>query len=665
MILDELTLHNFGVYGGRQTITLTPTEQGRPITLFGGLNGGGKTTLLDALQLCLYGSSARCSNRQSLTYEEFLRRSIHRGAAEPEAAIEIAFRHTANGEEQRFRLHRSWRATANGCRERFHVLRDDNLDVLATEHWGEQVEDFIPARIAHLFLFDGEKVESYAELDGAPALIATAIQNLLGLDIVERLTADLLVLERRKRIEARPDAEDDALSALRQQIASLDGARQRLALERATAQNGLDRRIAELNELEARYRREGGTLFDQRAELENQATDAERSLSQLRRELRDFAAGSAPLLLLEGLLGDTLKRSAREQLTRNAREAASALADEHDAILKLPELAAIRGKQRAALVGALARRLDERRQAASAPILLDLSPDAQSLLSSLVTDELPRARDLAWRFVRAEQQASRAFETARDALAAVPSHDAIADLVAQREGALAEVTRLQSAQQERDQEIARLDRELAQLRERATRLAEADARRRFEREDLQRLMQHSVKVRATLDQFREAVVARHVARIERLVLESFQQLIRKRTLIAGLRIDPQTFELELRGAGSKSVTPERLSAGERQLLAIAILWGLAKASGRPLPTVIDTPLGRLDSIHRGYLVKRYFPNASHQVLLLSTDEEIAGPYYEALRPAIGRTYSLRFDEQEGRTIVEPGYLGEKEPAHAD
>jgi DNA sulfur modification protein DndD len=92
------------------------------------------------------------------------------------------------------------------------------------------------------------------------------------------------------------------------------------------------------------------------------------------------------------------------------------------------------------------------------------------------------------------------------------------------------------------------------------------------------------------------------------------------------------------------------------LLAIAILWGLARASGRPLPTVIDTPLGRLDSQHRDHLVRRYFPHASHQVLLLSTDEEITGTYYKALRPSIGREYRLSFDEKNARTVVEPGYF---------
>src|SRR6185436_7598303 len=95
----------------------------------------------------------------------------------------------------------------------------------------------------------------------------------------------------------------------------------------------------------------------------------------------------------------------------------------------------------------------------------------------------------------------------------------------------------------------------------------------------------------------------------------------------------------------RELSPERLSAGERQLLAVSTLWGLARASGRPVPVVIDTPLGRLDSTHRQHLLERYFPQASHQVILLSTDKEIDEAAYAKLKPAVSRAYTLRFDDK--------------------
>jgi len=128
--------------------------------------------------------------------------------------------------------------------------------------------------------------------------------------------------------------------------------------------------------------------------------------------------------------------------------------------------------------------------------------------------------------------------------------------------------------------------------------------------------------------------------------------------VSALKINRETLQIELTGRDGAPLPPDRLSAGERQLLATSVLWGLARASGRPLPTVIDTPLGRLDSSHRRRLVSHYFPFASHQVILLSTDEEIAGGYFEALKPYIGRVYHLNFDESIGATRVEPGYFGE-------
>ncbi|MCY4257651.1 MAG: hypothetical protein OXE04_05105 [bacterium] len=77
-----------------------------------------------------------------------------------------------------------------------------------------------------------------------------------------------------------------------------------------------------------------------------------------------------------------------------------------------------------------------------------------------------------------------------------------------------------------------------------------------------------------------------------------------------------------------------------------------------LPTVIDTPVGRLDRSHRKNLIQRYFPNASRQVVLLSTDEEIVGDHLELLRPHIGLEHSLDFNEADGSTSVMMGYFDE-------
>lgn len=129
-------------------------------------------------------------------------------------------------------------------------------------------------------------------------------------------------------------------------------------------------------------------------------------------------------------------------------------------------------------------------------------------------------------------------------------------------------------------------------------------------------------------------------------------------MVARIAIDPETYRIQLFDRSNSTFPAKRLSAGERQLLAIGLLWGLARTSGRPVPIVIDTPLGRLDSSHRVNLVESYFPNVSHQVLLLSTDEEIDEKHLGRLRDHISHAYLLHHDDHNGGTTVDDGYFWE-------
>lgn len=159
-----------------------------------------------------------------------------------------------------------------------------------------------------------------------------------------------------------------------------------------------------------------------------------------------------------------------------------------------------------------------------------------------------------------------------------------------------------------------------------------------------------------MQEFLQRVTARKIDRLSALITESFRFLLRKQEFVERIYIDPATFAITLCDDSGASIAKERLSEGEKQIFAISVLWGLARASARPLPAVIDTPMARLDAKHRNHLVERYFPHANHQVVIFSTDTEVDRQYYPLLQPFIARAYHLNYDEKRKVTIGEEGYF---------
>ena len=184
----------------------TLTLKQRPVVLIGGMNGAGKSTIMDAIQLALFGKLARCAGRRESSYEEFLRRAINHDATPQEARIQLEFVSQGGGQQTRVCLDRSWMSGDGRVRERFEVRRDDAVDRLLTEHWLEHLDHWLPHSLSQIFFFDGEQLEALADAATSAAVLRGAVEGLLGIDLIGRLAADLSVLERRKEVGLLPDA---------------------------------------------------------------------------------------------------------------------------------------------------------------------------------------------------------------------------------------------------------------------------------------------------------------------------------------------------------------------------------------------------------------------------------------------------------------------------
>lgn len=670
MILDHLIIENFGVYGGRQEAKLSPAP-GRPIILFGGMNGGGKTTLLDAIQLAFYGSKARLSNRGRLPYREYLRDSIHRGADPGEGAgVTLRYRRFTNGESRAYELQRHWRVGISGIEETFQVLCDGRPDALLTEHWNESIAAYLPVRLAHLFFFDGEQIKDLADGNQTAEIIGSAIEGLLGLDLLERLNADLKVFERGIRDEQRKEGkEDETARQLRQaegELAEIDRHLEEIGLAEGAKVNEANQHAKTLAEREGEFQAAGGDLYLRHAELLQHKDELNRAKAMAETTLRELAAGPLPFALVDDLLGQVADQARRETQVRHARVLLEALEERDsgiiDALSQSGESAPLDPTSCERIERLLA---DDRRQRsglASEPLILDADDQLPARIEHLRSTLIPNAQCHAKTLTEQIRSLDEQLQRIADELARVPTREHIAAAQQALDQALAAHTAKRAEIAALRDRRETLLRQHAATKERLARLGFADIDARYQDDEQARMLKHSARVRDTLARLRARIAARHTERIESLMLDSFQTLLHKTDLVRGLKVDPNSFVATLTGNDGRPLPFDRLSAGERQLLATAMLWGLARASGRPIPTIIDTPLGRLDSSHRRNLVERYFPHASHQVILLSTDEEIVGSYYDSIAPYVARSYFLGRERKLGITEILPGYFQRYEAA---
>jgi len=660
MIIDEIKLKNVGVFSGSHFIELTPPTPDKNIILFGGLNGAGKTTLLESIQLGLFGRQSSTVSRAE-SYEKHLRKLTSRTAnAGDGSAIEVSFRIKAGGQFIHHRIIRSWEEKRGKVREHLEVFVDQMFDSALSDSWHEEVDRFLPPRLSPLFFFDGEKIESLANPATSTKILETAIVSLLGVDLVEQLDADLKILIAKKSKEALPDNNQKEIQELENELNDVLQQCKVLKDNKADLQADLDHAKLKYQNAEAEYAEKGGGLFELANKLKADRSKIESLLLANRIQLRQVASGALPLHLLVEKITE-IKTVAESEIRIKKNTMLVKVHEKRDA--RITQQLETKGCP-ADVVKELISFLDTDRESlldqAERNMVYDLDEGTLHMINQLCDGTLESSTDMVNQLLSDNMVMENQLNTIDNKLARVPDEEQIRDAFIAMQGCETRVAQLEGAILDVGSKLGALERKESILTAYLEKILGKADLALIQSEEQARVIEYSRKARSIMSRFKVDVINRHAKRLEVLIANSFKALLRKHNLFETVRINPHGCALSLYDSDGNEVLAGSLSAGERQLLATSILWALGKASGSNLPVVIDTPLGRLDSTHREHLLERYFPEASHQVILLSTDKEIGAEDLAVMGNKVGRYYLLDFDDVSRKSTVRKGYFGGEE-----
>lgn len=631
MILTRLRLRNFRQYRGDHDLRLADAPD-LNVTVIEGPNGAGKSGLFIALNWCLYGEAG--GDRGEL---------IHKGLDESEQQgfVEVHFRH----EGRQYRARRELELV--GGREIVGELQLDSLEpgakVTTLPDPTQRMNSILPSDARRYFFFDGEKIDEMSR-PGHEDEVSDAVRSVLKLRVLERAAAHLMQVEKALAKEAREhdavtDREteliertetfNDRIVAFREQRSS---ALVRVRAKRERLQEVRDR-IAELKEVREIARQEE-LLEQQIGQIEADRDDV---LSRISRGLIEAAPTLAVGALVEAnrILDEKrakgeLPSSIRQHLIDDLVAAGRCLCERE---LDQTSIDALQRRRQVAV----SDELEEAVQLATGRIKA-LVEDAPSGAETL-TVALGRRTEL----LDTEDSSRRALGEIRERLRSGYSDD-VTELGKERdalEDAIDDLTREISRC---EFEIEALEKQRADVKLELQRIEASDAEAQRVKRKWELARDAATAAEELLHRFRHH--ARE--RIEEATDRVFKSLIWKEGHFDRVEIS-ETYELDVIDRFQRSALRE-LSAGERQVLSLALIVGIAEVADHEAPLVIDTPFGRISEEVQGHLAER-LPATTPQLVLLVTDHELATSARGAIESRVGRDYRLDFDESTSVTTI--------------
>lgn len=646
MIINRLTMHNFGVYAGTNIFEFTHKN---PIVLIGGMNGRGKTTFLEAILLSLYGSNSIAYKESKYkSYSQYLRSYVNKNNWSQSSYIELEFVMNESSNDT-YVVRREWNALSKITKEAIYVQQNEEYNEFLTKNWAMFVENILPSALSSFYFFDGEKIAELA-VDNTNEQMKESIRSMLGITILDVLKNDLGRCIRKIGKKNINDEASEKLEMLRQER---DQASERIGqkdVEIAEVTSKIETIYAGIEQLHKQYELRGGAVIEQRQKLMQKRAKIQTDIDKNAEDLVSLAATELPLFLVKDLISQ-IKLQAEDEhndfIMQQALEQMDMYLVEYSEVNPAPTEFS---RDFIEFV-----REQTKREATST--IYEMSDHALFQINELVESTIEHSLNSA----KAGLSQKKILQKQIDEVDSYLTLDinekeltAIYNQIKDKEGKLVRLqVELSKLQQERSAINAVLISKTAEF----NRDVESYLQKIEVQDEADRMLKYTNMAIRILEVYTTELQKRKTGVLGKTITECYKKLANKKNMIQEIAMDPETLNMCYLDGDGKEVLKDCLSAGEKQLMVIAILWALALCSKKKLPVIIDTPLSRLDSQHRTSIITTYFPNASDQTIILSTDTEIDQNYYDMMKDSVGDEFTLVYNEESKSTSIRKGYFG--------
>lgn len=662
MVFEYIQFKNYKPYYGEQAINFNKSvDEFNPydpnIILIGGLNGAGKTSLINSIFMCLYGRRFFANQE----YENIIATSINKKyllEGGNTSSVALAF----NDEGERFLIELNFEKQANNkvemTRHLYKLLENGTKQQIAAsdEEFNDFIDVKIPKDVSQFFIFDAEKIRDLVGNHDSTETVE-AIQKVVSLNLYQSLLADLRSLYNDESKIASSLVKDEEITELNERIA--------LLVDRID--EGEDKKVVYTQKLESLNQEKICVEQSKRRKLINAGSSKkdiiialnkkEHELNIVDNMIKEFAKNDLVKLILEPSIKALQERVVREKEYHDNKASNHNAFKTYDKFIEIllkrgtnPSLTKVQEQQLYVqgkdIWGQINKIIENKLNEHIVPIH-DLSLGDYGRIarySKCKSFDLKTKLDQKYQLERMIVQYKQEVETAPEEI-----------------DTRAEDARLEAIQNEyikASNARALLSREINELNEEAKRLKGEYTRKvklKDETSDCAKKLELLNNLIISTEEFIKQVTTLKAGQLKQEI-ENIIGLVFRKNDLNRIEFNDTDFTLRIFDQDDREIDLNTRSEGEKQLIALAMIWALTKVADAKMPFVIDTPLARLDSIHRSNLVNNYFTNLSEQVIILSTDTEIDQRFMRELEPYLRASYILEYSDEDEVTYIKEGYF---------